>query len=354
MDAEPGGSGHQTWRVGAQNLASGRRGSTNLGGVKHRYLGRTGLKVSRLGLGAWMWGTETDEHDAADQLTAFVEAGGSLLDTAVGYGNGASESVIGTLLDKVVPRDDVVLATKGGIGRAHGERVVDLSRGALLRDLDLSLQRMNVDHVDLWQVHTWSDDVPLDETLTALDAAVTSGRARYVGISNYAGWQTAQAATHQLAAPGRARLASTQMEYSLVERGIEREVSPAAEALGLGILCWSPLGRGVLTGKYRSGVPADSRGASPTFERYVGEHLTPRAGAIVEAVCRAAEGLELSPAEVALAWVRDQPGVTAPIVGARTVDQLQQTLSVEDVTLPQEIVDALDDVSAPELGYPEV
>ena len=319
----------------------------------HRYLGTTGLKVSRLGLGTMLWGTDTDEHDAAEQLTTFVEAGGSLLDTAAGYGNGASETVIGTLLGKSVERDDLVIATKGGIGRPRGERVVDVSRGGLLRDLDASLDRLQVDHVDLWQIHTWSDDVPLEETLTAADAAVSSGRARYVGISNYSGWQTAQAATHQQAAPGRARLASTQMEYSLVERGIEREVAPAAEAMGLGILCWSPLGRGVLTGKYRSGIPADSRGASPSFERYVGVHLNPRAAAIVEAVCRAAEGLELSPAQVALAWVRDQPGVTAPIVGARTATQLQGTLGVEDVTLPEEISDALDDVSAPDLGYPE-
>jgi aryl-alcohol dehydrogenase-like predicted oxidoreductase len=321
--------------------------------VLHRYLGTTGLKVSRLGLGTMLWGTDTDEHDAAEQLTTFVEAGGSLLDTAAGYGNGASETVIGTLLGKSVERDDLVIATKGGIGRPRGERVVDVSRGGLLRDLDASLDRLQVDHVDLWQIHTWSDDVPLEETLTAADAAVSSGRARYVGISNYSGWQTAQAATHQQAAPGRARLASTQMEYSLVERGIEREVAPAAEAMGLGILCWSPLGRGVLTGKYRSGIPADSRGASPSFERYVGVHLNPRAAAIVEAVCRAAEGLELSPAQVALAWVRDQPGVTAPIVGARTATQLQGTLGVEDVTLPEEISDALDDVSAPDLGYPE-
>ena len=128
---------------------------------------------------------------------------------------------------------------------------------------------------------------------------------------------------------------------------------PAAIALGLGILPWSPLGRGVLTGKYRSGLPADSRAASASFERYVGAHLTPAAAQVVEAVWRAAEGLELSPAEVALAWVRDQPGVTAPILGARTTDQLRAVLTVEDVTLPEEIVDALDDVSEPPTGYPE-
>jgi aryl-alcohol dehydrogenase-like predicted oxidoreductase len=263
-----------------------------------------------------------------------------------------TQALIGAMLGKVVARDDVLIATKGGINRRDGDRLVDVSRGALLHDLDQSLARLDVDHVDLWQVHTWSDDVPLDETLSALDIAVSTGRVRYVGISNYSGWQTAQAATVQ-SWPGRARLASTQMEYSLLQRGIEREVVPAALALGLGILPWGPLGRGVLTGKYRSGVPADSRAASPTFERYVGERLTPEAGRIVEAVCRAADGLGLSPAQVALAWVRDQPGVTAPIVGARTARQLAVSLSVEDVTLPDEISDALDDVSTPPRDYPE-
>lgn len=319
-----------------------------------RHLGNSGLKVSRLGLGTLTWGTDTDEHEAEDQLRAFVEAGGTLVDTAHSYGNGASEELIGTLLSRLVPREDVVISTKAGISRRTGERVVDISRGAMLRALDTSLARLGVEYVDLWQVHTWSPDVPVDEMLSALDFAVASGRARYVGLSNFSGWQTAQAATHQLAVPGRARLASTQMEYSLLQRGIEREVVPAAEELGLGILPWSPLGRGVLTGKYRTGVPADSRGASSTFERYVGVHLNAAAGRIVEAVCRAAEGLDLSPAQVALAWVRDQPGVTAPILGARTAAQLAGTLTVEDVTLPEEIVNALDDVSAPDLGYPEV
>lgn len=319
----------------------------------HRFVGATGLKVSRLGLGTLTWGTDTDEHEAADQLRMFVEAGGSLLDTAASYGQGASEELIGSLIGSVVSREDLVLATKGGITRRDGERTVDVSRRGLLQNLDVSLQRLGVDHVDLWQVHTWSDEVPVEETLSALDHAVTSGRARYVGISNYSGWQTARAATYQGCAPSRTGIASTQVEYSLLQRGIEREVVPAALALGLGILPWSPLGRGVLTGKYRTGVPADSRAASPTFERYVAEHLTPHASQVVEAVWRAAEGLGLSPAEVALAWVRDQPGVTAPIVGARTASQLRGSLSVEDVTLPDEITDALDDVSAPATGYPD-
>lgn len=316
--------------------------------MQQRRVGSTGLKVSRLGLGTMTWGRDTDEHEARDQLVAFVEAGGTLLDTAAGYGNGDSERVIGALLREVVPREEVVLATKAGIGRVRGERVTDASRGNLIRSLDASLRRLQVDHVDLWQVHTWADDTPLEETLGALDHAVTSGRAAYVGISNYNGWQSAQAATWQRAVPGRATIASNQVEYSLLSRNVEAETVPAAQALGMGILPWSPLGRGVLTGKYRTGTPADSRAASSHFAGFVGRHLNERSHRIVEAVVRAGEGLDWSPLEVALAWVRDRPGVTAPIVGARTAAQLKAALTVEECELPAEIVKALDDVSQPD------
>ena len=199
--------------------------------------------------------------------------------------------------------------------------------------------------MDLWQVHTWVDETPLEETMSALDYAVSSGRAAYVGISNYSGWQTAQAATWQRAVPGRAVLASTQVEYSLLNRTVEHEVLPAAAALGLGVFPWSPLGRGVLTGKYRSGTPSDSRGASAHYSGFVEPYLADRPTRIVEAVARAAAGLDWSCLEVALAWVRDREGVTAPIVGARTAAQLRGILGVEELTLPDEIVDALDDVS---------
>jgi aryl-alcohol dehydrogenase-like predicted oxidoreductase len=313
--------------------------------MQQRYLGRTGLKVSRLGLGTLTWGRDTDEHEARDQLVSFVDAGGTLLDTAAGYGDGAAEELIGSLLGDVVRRDDLVLATKAGISRSRGVREANASRGYLIATLDASLKRLRVDHVDLWQVHTWVEDTPLEETLSALDFAVSTGRASYVGVSNYAGWQSAQAATWQRAVPGRAPLASTQVEYSLLNRKVEAEVLPAAAALGLGVLPWSPLGRGVLTGKYRTGTPADSRAASPHFSNFVGSYLDDRSARIVEAVVRAADGLELTPLEVALAWVRDRAGVTAPILGARTAAQLKGSLTVEDVTLPPEIVAALDDVS---------
>jgi aryl-alcohol dehydrogenase-like predicted oxidoreductase len=314
--------------------------------MQQRYLGTTGLRVSRLGLGTMTWGRDTDEHEARDQLAAFVDAGGTLVDTAAGYTDGDSERLIGSLIGEVCRREEIVLATKAGISRRSGTRVTNASRGFLISSLDESLRRLEVDHVDLWQVHTWVDDAPLEETLSALDFAVTTGRAAYAGISNYNGWQTAQAATWQRAVPGRARLASTQMEYSLLNRGIEAEVVPAAAANGLGILPWSPLGRGVLTGKYRSGVPADSRAASQHFSSFVGSMLTERTERIVEAVARAAEGLDWTPLEVSLAWVRDQPGVTAPIVGARTAAQLRASLLVEECELPEEIRTALTDVSA--------
>lgn len=316
--------------------------------MQQRFLGRTGLKVSRLGLGTLTWGRDTDEHEARDQMIAFTEAGGTLVDTAAGYGDGAAEELIGSFIGDVVDRDDIVIATKAGISRARGSRETNASRGYLIATLDASLRRLGVDHVDLWQVHTWVEDTPVEETLSALDYAVSTGRAAYVGISNYSGWQSAQAATWQRAVPGRATLASNQVEYSLLNRRIESEVVPAAEALGMGILPWSPLGRGVLTGKYRSGTPADSRAASPHFANFVGNYLGERSKRIVEAVARAAEGLDWSPLEVALTWVRDRPGVTAPIVGARTAAQLRGSLTVEECALPGQIVEALDDVSSSE------
>ena len=313
--------------------------------MQQRSVGSTGLKVSRLGLGTMSWGRDTDEHEARDQLIAFAEAGGTFVDTAAGYSDGDSESLLGTLIGDVMSRDELVLATKAGISRRSGERVTNTSRGVLLSSLEGSLKRLGVDHVDLWQVHIWTDETPLEETLSALDFAVSSGRASYVGISNYTGWQTAQAATWQRAVPGRAPIASTQMEYSLLNRSIEAEVLPACEALGLGVLPWSPLGRGVLTGKYRTGTPSDSRGASKVYSNFVGAYLDDRSARIVDAEVRAAEGLGWTPMEVALVWVRDRPGVTAPIVGARTAAQLRGALDLEDKTLPEELVQALDDVS---------
>jgi len=318
--------------------------------MQQRRVGDTGLTVSRLGLGTMTWGRDTDEHEAREQLVAFCDAGGTLLDTAHSYADGASEELVGQLLGSVIAREEVVLASKAGVGVRRKERVFDTSRGYLLQCLDTSLKRLGVDHLDLWQVHVWSDATPVEETLSALDIAVSSGRASYVGVSNWSGWQTALGATWQRAVPGRALLATNQVEYSLLNRSPEAEVVPAAAACGMGILPWSPLGRGILTGKYRSGTPADSRGASPHLSGFIDPLLTERNRSIVEAVSRAADGLGWTPLEVALAWVRDRPGVTAPIVGARTAAHLKGSLSVEECELPTEITEALDDVSGDAAG----
>ncbi|MEU8547362.1 aldo/keto reductase [Streptomyces roseoverticillatus] len=318
-----------------------------------RHLGRTGLRVSRLGLGTLTWGRDTDEGDAAEQLKTFWEAGGTLIDTADVYGDGAAEYLLGQLMEDLVPRRDLVVATKSG-SVPDPDRRFDGSRGHLLDALDASLERLGTDHVDLWQIHAFDPHTPVEETLQAMDIAVTSGRARYAGVSNFCGWQLARAATWQLAAPGvRTRLASTQMEYSLLQRGIEREVLPAALDLGIGVLPSSPLGRGVLTGKYRHATPADSRGASEHLAPFVAPYLDETAGRVVDAVATAADGLATTALKVALAWVRDRPGVVAPIVGARTAQQLRSALSVESLTLPDEICRALDDVSAPVHRYPD-
>ncbi|AGJ53972.1 aldo/keto reductase [Streptomyces sp. NPDC053741] len=321
--------------------------------MEQRHLGRTGLRVSRIGLGTLTWGRDTDEHDAADQLKAFWDAGGTLVDTADVYGGGEAEYLLGRFLDVLVPRQDLVVATKAGsVPGPH--RRVDGSRGHLLAALDASLERLGTDYVDLWQIHAFDPGTPLEETLQALDLAVSSGRARYAGVADFSGWQLAKAATWQLAAPGvRTRLACTQMEYSLLQRGVEREVLPAARDLGVGLLPSSPLGRGVLTGKYRTGTPSGSRGASERLAPFVEPYLDEAASRIVDAVATAADGLATTPLQVALAWVRDRPGVVAPVVGARNARQLGEALSVEALSLPDEICQALDDVSAPVHRYPD-
>ena len=298
------------------------------------------------------WGRDTDEQEAREQLAAFLGAGGDLIDTADVYADGASEKLLGRLLAEDHRRDSIVLATKS-VSRPGTERRFDASRRHILAALDGSLRRLGVDYIDLWQLHAWDPWTPVEETLAAIDDAVKAGKVRYAGISNYAGWQLAQAATHQRGALGRTPIISAQVEYSMVQRGVEREVVPAALALGLGLLPWSPLGRGVLTGKYRSGTPADSRGANPAFATFVQPYLGEFPRRVVDAVCTAANGLDAQPLEVALAWVRDQPGVVAPILGARTAAQLHAALASEKLELPEALRAALDDVSRPERSYPE-
>jgi aryl-alcohol dehydrogenase-like predicted oxidoreductase len=306
--------------------------------MEERYVGRTGLRVSRLGLGTMTWGRDTDEHEAAEQLKDLMAAGGTLVDVGTGYGGGACEEVLGRLLATVADRDELVISSKA-IVPVHRDGP-DVSRRELLRALDGSLQRLGVDHVDLWTVPGWSSAVPLEETLSAMQAAVASGRVRYPGMANLTGWQAA------LAGSAVGGPVAVQAEYSLLRRSPERELLPALEHLGMGLVAGSPLGRGVLTGKYRAGTPADSRAASAHLASFVEPYLGGRSRRIVEAVSTAADGLGCAPLEVALAWVRDRPGVSALLVGARTSAQLRWSLAAEDVELPGEILAALDEVSA--------
>jgi len=318
--------------------------------MQRRPLGKSGLWVGRFGLGTMGWGGDVDEYEARDQLAAFLDAGGSLIDTADVYTEGRSESMVGELVEEFKIRDEVVLATKVG-SRPGPMRRFDTSRRHLLDTLEQSLRRLRVEAIDLWQMHAWDPWTPMEETLRAADDAVRSGKVRYLGISNYSGWQTARACTLQ--AVTGTPIVTTQMEYSLLERGIEREIVPAAATLGLGVLPWSPLGRGVLTGKYRHGVPTDSRGGNAETAGWIQTYLDERGRRIVDAVATAAEGLGAAPSEVALAWVRDRPGVVAPILGARTANQLIGALASDELELPDEIIRALTDVSAPHASYPE-
>ncbi|MGO4432252.1 aldo/keto reductase [Paenarthrobacter sp. RAF9] len=309
--------------------------------MQQRYVGNSGFRVSSLSLGTMSWAQETDEQDAAEVLHAFVAAGGTVIDTAASYGQGRAEAMIGSMLGDVVARSEVVLSTKAGVSSTESRRSVDASRGAMLSALDASLARLGTDYVDIWFAHEWDHNVPLEETLSALELAQRTGRARYVGISNYNGWQTAKAA-----AIAGFTLVANQSEYSLVQRKAEDELIPAVEDAGLGIMAWAPLGRGVLSGKYRGQIPADSRAAQSRLAAYVEPYLEPRASRVVEAVAMAARGLGRSSLDVSLSWLLSRPGVATAVVGGRNAVQLKELLDAALTDLPAEISRALDDVSA--------
>lgn len=307
--------------------------------MQQRLLGRSGLAVSRLGLGIAGWGRDVDEDEAAAQLKVFRDAGGTLVESAEHYGDGAAEFVLGELISGS-ERDELVILSRSD--SAGG------GRKDLLGALDATLARLGVDYLDVWQLAGWDSDVPLEETLSALDYAVSSGKARHAGVAGLAGWQLAAASTWQSAYPGRTAIVSALTSYNLLDRGAEDELLPAAGACGVGVIAAAPLARGVLTGKYRGGVPADSRGASvPADREAVRAYLDDWSRQVIEAMCTAAEGLGAAPLDVALAWVRDRPGVAAAVVGARTAGQLTAALASDELQLPHEIVAALNDVSTP-------
>lgn len=306
-------------------------------------MGNSGLLVSQYALGTMTWGRDTDIHEARDQFNSYCEAGGRIIDTADVYSEGISEEMVGEFCRE---HQDVLISSKAGSVRTNRRR--DTSRSHLLNALDASLRRLRRPHIDVWHIHAWDPYTPLEETLSAAAYAIDSGRVRYLGVSNYSGWQLTSAALGS-----DYPIVSAQMEYSLLQRGIEREVIPAACDLGVGVMAWSPLGRGVLTGKYRHGTPADSRAATTHFSAFITPYLNDRSRAIVDAVCTAGEGLGLTPIDVALAWVSAKTQVASAVVGARTAAQLRVILNSLSAQLPSEIHQALDEVSAIERGYPD-
>ncbi len=321
--------------------------------MDQRVLGRTGTFVSELCLGTMTFAREADEATSAVLLDCYLEAGGNFIDTADVYADGRSEQVLGRLLGG--RRDEVVLATKGHFPTGSGPNDRGSTRVHLTRAIDASLRRLQTDWVDLYQVHAWDAYTPLEETLATLDDLVHHGKTRYVGISNFMGWQVTKAAGLQRH-HGWAPLVTIQPQYSLVTRDIEREVLPAAVDAGLGVLPWGPLGGGFLSGKYHRDAPPppDSRiaGAADDLEEAWARRATARNWAIIDAVQRVAEETGHSMAQVAINWLLTRPGVTAPILGARTLEHLQDNLGAAGWRLEPGQLRLLDVPSRLEPEYP--
>jgi aryl-alcohol dehydrogenase-like predicted oxidoreductase len=320
--------------------------------VEYRLLGRSGCVVSTLALGTMTFGVETDEQGSHAQLDRYLEVGGTLIDTADVYGGGASERIVGSwLAARDGARERVVLATKGRFPMGDGPNDVGLSRRHLAAALDASLRRLGVEAVDLYQVHAYDPLTPLEETLGFLDGAVRAGKVHYVGLSNFTGWQV-QKVVDIADFRGLARPVTLQPQYNLLAREIEWEIVPACESTGLGLLPWSPLGGGWLTGKYT----ADERPAGATrlgenpergVEAYDRRSASMRTWDVVEAVRAVAAGRGASMAQVALAWLVNRPTVASVILGARTLAQLDDNLGAAGLHLTPAEVDRLDTASDP-------
>ncbi len=326
--------------------------------MQYRLLGRSGTVVSNLALGTMTFGTETDEAGSHSQLNRFLDAGGNLVDTANVYSSGVSEEIIGNwLTGNAGHRSRIILASKGRFPLADGVNDRGLSRRHLRLALEASLRRLQTDWIDLYQVHSHDPLTPIEETLRFLDEAVTAGKINYVGLSNFTGWQLQQAvdvAEHH----GWSRPITLQPQYNLLVREIEWEIVPASLANGLGLLPWSPLGGGWLTGKYRKDerpTGATRLGDDPErgVEAYDRRSSQQRTWDVVDAVRQVAGELNVSMAQVALAWLADRPAVTSVILGARTTEQLEDNLLAADLHLSAEQAELLDLASDPQpADYP--
>jgi aryl-alcohol dehydrogenase-like predicted oxidoreductase len=318
--------------------------------MEYRQLGSSGLRVSALTLGTMGWGGtgwatpvgQIDVDGAREQLAIARDAGVNLVDTADVYSAGLSEEILGEAIGG--DRDEILIATKVRMPMGDGPNDAGLSRHHVIRSAENSLRRLRTDWIDLYQVHQWDGQTPLEETLTALDDLVRSGKVRYVGVSNYAAWQLMKALGVS-ERRGLERFASQQIHYTLQSRDAENELVPISVDQGLGILVWSPLAGGLLSGKYRRGVeaPAGSRHLSEWDEPPV--HDEKRLYDTIEAAVAVGEAHGVSAAQVSLAWLLARPAVTSLIVGARTPEQLRDNLAAADLVLGDDEVERLDEVS---------
>jgi aryl-alcohol dehydrogenase-like predicted oxidoreductase len=325
--------------------------------MDYRQLGHSGLRVSTITLGTMGFGGtgwasavgQIDVDGARRQINLARDAGVNLIDTADVYSSGASEEIVGQALGK--DRDDVLVATKVRMPMGEGPNDAGLSRHHIIRGCEASLRRLNTDYIDLYQVHEWDGQTPLEETLSALDSLVQSGKVRYIGASNYAAWHLMKALwTSQQ--NHLQRFISQQIYYSLQARDAENELVPVAIDQGLGILVWSPIAGGLLSGKYRRGVDA------PAGSRHLGEWSEPpvhdedKLYDTIETLVGIGESRGVSAARVALAYIIGKPAVTSVIVGARTEEQLADNLAAAELALTADEVEKLDSVSAQPLQYP--
>jgi aryl-alcohol dehydrogenase-like predicted oxidoreductase len=326
--------------------------------MEYRTLGRSGAIVSAQALGTMTFGAEADEETSGEIMTAFVEGGGTFFDTADVYSTGVSEEIIGRwLTGHPTEAAQVVLATKGRFPMGAGPNDVGLSRRHLRTALDASLRRLGVEHIDLYQMHAWDALTPIEETLRFLDDAVCAGKIGYYGFSNFLGWQLTKA-VHVAKAHSWELPVTLQPQYNLLVRDIEHEVVPASLDAGIGLLPWSPLAGGWLSGKYTRDVAptgATRLGENPKrgMEAWEARNADDRTWRVVDAVNEIAEAHGASSSQVSLAWLGAQPAVTSVILGARTVKQLQDNMGAVDLALSAEELQRLSDASTPRIDdYP--
>jgi aryl-alcohol dehydrogenase-like predicted oxidoreductase len=324
--------------------------------MEYRYLGRTGMRVSELCLGAMTFGRETPEDESYDLMDRFFDAGGNFIDTANVYGRGTSETIVGRWLEQQ-HREDLVIATKvfGAMGDGPNDR--GLSRKHIMASVEDSLRRLNTDYIDLYQIHSWDENTPLEETLDALNTLVQDGKVRYIGASNVTGWQL-QRAVDLSCERGWEPFACLQPLYNLLDRAVEWELLPVCANEGIGVIPWSPLRGGWLSGKYYRGMEsppsgtrveeASKRGWSESWEAYGNE----RTWTILDELFEIADKTDKTPAQVALRWLLEQDAVTAPITGVRTMKHLEDNLGATGWSLTEDQLAKLDEVSEPDAPYP--